>query len=95
MPYAVIEMGGASLQVSQLAPTAKEANQIPNDYKFSFTLEGQKYTLYTHSYLGYGAEQAREGLSKGLVPSGGEVKDPCLYQGYSRYGPAVTHACVC
>ena len=86
VPYAVVEMGGASLQVSQLAPSAKEASEIPNDYKFSFVLEGKTYTLYTHSYLGFGAEQAREGLSKALVPAaaGGELKDPCLYRGFSR-----------
>jgi len=67
LPYAVIEMGGASSQVSQIAPSEKEAKAIPEDYRFSFTIEGETYTLYTHSYLGYGAEQAREGLNKLLL----------------------------
>ena len=67
LPYAVIEMGGASAQVSQIAPTAKDAAEIPEEFKFSFTIEGEAYTLYTHSYLGYGAEQAREGLNKLLL----------------------------
>lgn len=59
-PYAVIEMGGASAQVSQLAPSVEEANKIPSDYRFSFNIEGEEFHLYTHSYLGYGAEQAKE-----------------------------------
>lgn len=67
LPYAVVEMGGASAQVSQIAPTEKDAQAIPEDYRFSFTIEGESYTLYTHSYLGYGAEQAREGLNKLLL----------------------------
>ena len=67
LPYAVIEMGGASAQVSQVAPSEKEAKAIPEDYRFSFTIEGESFTLYTHSYLGFGAEQAREGLNKLLV----------------------------
>jgi Golgi nucleoside diphosphatase len=39
-PYAVVEMGGASSQVSQLAPSQKEADEIPSKYRFSFTIEG-------------------------------------------------------
>ena len=67
LPYAVIEMGGASAQVSQIAPTENDAKLIPDDYRFSFTIEGEAFTLYTHSYLGFGAEQAREGLNKLLL----------------------------
>ena len=32
-PYAVVEMGGASSQVSQLAPTAKDADAIPPEFR--------------------------------------------------------------
>ena len=52
IPYAVIEMGGASAQVTQLAPSQREIEEIPSDFRYSFSLEGQSYTLYTHSYLG-------------------------------------------
>jgi len=87
-PYAVVEMGGASAQVSQMAPTLKDALQIPPEYKFSFTIEKETYHLYTHSYLGYGAEQARELLNKALLLafSGSEkvVSDPCLNKGFER-----------
>ena len=39
-PYAVVEMGGASSQVSQAAPTQADADAIPEEYKFSFDIEG-------------------------------------------------------
>mmetsp|Transcript_27844 Transcript_27844/g.26676 ORF Transcript_27844/g.26676 Transcript_27844/m.26676 type:complete len:528 (-) Transcript_27844:358-1941(-) len=87
-PYAVVEMGGASSQVSQLAPSQKEADEIPSKYRFSFTIEGETFNLYTHSYLGYGAEQAREALNKNLLTESAitskKVSDPCLYSGYKR-----------
>jgi len=85
-PYAVIEMGGASAQVSQLAPTQAEAALIPPKYQFTFTIEGAKYELYTHSYLGFGAEQAREGLNRVITkksPDLAVVEDPCLQKGQS------------
>ena len=92
-PYAVVEMGGASSQVSQIAPNAAAAAAIPERYRFTFTIEKDTYMLYTHSYLGYGAEQGREKLNKALVASAAAastatapapVKDPCLYSGYTR-----------
>ncbi len=88
-PYAVIEMGGASAQVSQLAPSEIEARLIPQEYRFSFSVEGEDYHLYTHSYLGYGGEQARIQFSKILTLP--DIKqqqssDPCLNSGH----PAAT-----
>lgn len=66
--------------------TPDELESIPPDGKFSISLAGQTYLLYTHSYLGYGGEQARETLSKSLQPDSaeGSIADPCLNMGYSR-----------
>jgi len=86
-PYAVIEMGGASAQVSQLASSPAEIAQIPPENRFAFDIEGKLYTLYTHSYLGYGAEQARESLNRALIASlasGNVINDPCLNPGFDR-----------
>ena len=66
-PYAVVEMGGASTQVTQIAPNAKIAQSIPNTFKFSFKIGQETYVLYTQSYLGYGGEQAREAVNKAIV----------------------------
>jgi Golgi nucleoside diphosphatase len=89
LPYAVVEMGGASSQVSQIAPSKKEAEAIPAAYRFSFTIEGDEFDLYTHSYLGFGAEQAREALNKQLltaaVTAAKTVDDPCLNTGKDNF----------
>ena len=79
-------MGGASLQVSQQAQTKEEIASVPPEHLFKFTIEKDEYTLYVHSYLGYGAEQAREKLNTMLSfnANGNEVVDPCLNTGYSR-----------
>jgi len=91
LPYMVIEMGGASAQVSQMAPTKDDADEIPIENRFVFSVDGEMIILYTHSYLGYGAEQGREGLNKALLQSSAKgkdgnitIKDPCLYVGYNR-----------
>ena len=85
-PYAVIEMGGASAQVTHKAPKVVDENALPADYRFSFTIGGERHTLYSHSYLGFGGEQAREALNKRLKETmqGGIVKDPCINSGYTR-----------
>jgi len=83
-PYAVIEMGGASAQVSQLAPSVEEAQKIPQEYRFSFTIEGDEYHLYTHSYLGFGAEQAKEQFSRVIKKDPvAAVADPCKHIGFT------------
>lgn len=86
-PYVVVEMGGASSQVSQLAPPSYNS-LIPKDYKFSFDIEGESYTLYTYSYLGFGADAARETVNKILKNAAKDdsVSDPCLFKGYKRDG---------
>jgi len=98
-PYAVVEMGGASAQVTQAARTKEEIAQIPAKYRFDFSIEGDNYVLYTNSYLGYGAEAARDSLNKyylansksrevKAVPEAGSsgitIKDTCLNSGYRR-----------
>lgn len=86
-PFAVVEMGGASSQVSQVAPSKVEAEKIPPNYRFSFTIEDETFHLYTHSYLGFGAEQARVQLNKILTrPNINNIEDPCLNHGYFRSG---------
>jgi len=87
LPYAVVEMGGASSQVSQVAPSKAEADLIPSEYKYSFNIEEDEFNLYTYSYLGFGAEQGREGINKQLSTaqvSKTDLVDPCLYRGYKR-----------
>ena len=49
---------------------------------------GERFNLYTHSYLGFGAERARESLNQNLLKeasSSSNIKDPCLNKGFSRF----------
>jgi hypothetical protein len=50
-----------------MAPTAADAASIPPEYRFTFNIEGDEYKLYTHSYLGFGAEVARETFNAQLI----------------------------
>ena len=54
---------------------------------------GEKFTLYTHSYLGFGAERARESLNELLLTEKAlkdkEVQDPCLNQGEPLFSSSI------
>ena len=61
-----------------------QIKDIPDEDKYTFIIFGAKYTLYAHSYLGFGGEQAREKVSRSLENKDGIIKDPCLNKGYNR-----------
>ena len=73
-----IEMGGASSQV-----TVELKGAAAQESADTYTLEvaGHKYVLYTHSYLGFGQEQARSRYNSLLT--GPEREDPCFNKGYN------------
>ena len=79
-------MGGASAQVSQAAITEEQKRQIPEENKWVLELGAESYTLFTHSFLGYGAEQARAQVNEQVVSKQkeGTIKDPCLNGGWAR-----------
>ena len=70
-----VEMGGASSQVTFLSP---DRNAVK---AYKLRVAGETYPLYTHSYLGYGQEEARKKVNEGL--RGAEV-DPCMPRGYTK-----------
>lgn len=89
--YAVVEMGGASTQVTQIASTYAEQKSIEAGFSFEFTIQGEPFVLYAHSYLGYGGDQARVAFNDYLttkrssVPEpSSQLMDPCLNSGYMR-----------
>ncbi|CAJ1428114.1 unnamed protein product [Effrenium voratum] len=78
----VIEMGGGSTQVSfELQPGEKD-NAADNDYFEFRTAMGQVYSLYAHSYLGFGQDYAQSKLQDCM--SDEARSDPCYPRGYSR-----------
>ncbi|KAI9226182.1 MAG: nucleoside phosphatase GDA1/CD39 [Piptocephalis tieghemiana] len=81
---AAIAMGGASTQITFAAPSA-----VPAAYATTLELGGSKTSLYTHSYLGYGATEVRAKYIDTLLGAGGNsssVRDPCGLEGNSVKG---------
>jgi len=99
---AVFDLGGGSTQIvfEPTFPQAK-AGGMPEtlaegDHKYALKFGGREFTLYQHSYLGYGLMAARENLHKIVVqnmhdnhPSSRTwleqpVYNPCIVPGMSR-----------
>ena len=97
-PYTVVEMGGASSQVTQRVPlddiNRHMDKSVRDEHYYTMTIEKEQYHLYTFSYLGYGAEQSREKLNTMLqnneiiestTPAADSIiHDPCLNNGFLR-----------
>lgn len=60
---AVMDLGGASTQIV-FEPTFpdKESKLAEGDHKYELSFGGKDYTLYQHSYLGYGLMRARRSV---------------------------------
>ena len=74
----LLEMGGASAQITFLPEGDPLANMFP------VTLNGVDYKLYAHSYLAYGQNYSQEWQVEYLLQTqggGSTVNHPCLFQG--------------
>ncbi|XP_004580077.3 ectonucleoside triphosphate diphosphohydrolase 1 isoform X1 [Ochotona princeps] len=82
--YGALDLGGASTQIT-FVPPKMEPVESP-DNSLQFRLYGQDYTIYTHSFLCYGKDQALwQKLAKDIEDtSNGVLKDPCFHFGYER-----------
>ncbi|KAH0623853.1 hypothetical protein JD844_007022 [Phrynosoma platyrhinos] len=78
-----LDLGGASTQIT-FVPDQKKIES--SEYMVNFYLYGKNYTVYTHSFLCYGKDQALrlKMLNDVLHSSTGTVQDPCFQQGYER-----------
>ncbi|KAF2838146.1 hypothetical protein M501DRAFT_1005008 [Patellaria atrata CBS 101060] len=98
---AVFDLGGGSTQIV-FEPTFKDAKGggmpqklAEGDHKYSLSFGGREFTLYQHSYLGYGLMEARSHLHKEIIqnlytqdPSGAwksrPISNPCIAPGMSK-----------
>lgn len=99
---AVFDLGGGSTQIV-FQPTFKQAadggmpEQLQEgDHKYQLTFGGRDFTLYQHSYLGYGLMEARNTLHRVVVQGMHEnhpdsqswlnrpISNPCLAPGMTR-----------
>lgn len=86
--YGFLDMGGASAQIA-FAPNATEAAKHSNDLKLvrMRKLDGSsvEYKVFTSTWLGYGANKARERFIEKLADeyetNVREIPDPCLPKG--------------
>jgi len=99
---AVFDLGGGSTQIvfEPTFPLAKDGGMpeqlAEGDHKYKLSFGGRDFTLYQHSYLGYGLMAARETLHKLVVQNMHEnnpdskqwlkepVLNPCIVPGMSR-----------
>ncbi|KAF2103932.1 nucleoside phosphatase GDA1/CD39 [Rhizodiscina lignyota] len=99
---AVFDLGGGSTQIV-FEPTFKGApdggmpeKMEEGDHKYELKFGGREFTLYQHSYLGYGLMSARENLHRLVIDNlhqqhgedrswlSKEVMNPCIAPGMSR-----------
>ena len=85
--YGFLDMGGASAQIA-FAPNATEAEKHANDLKLlrlrKVNGEPLEYGVFTTTWLGFGANEARRRYVEHLIeasPEEHEVPDPCLPKG--------------
>ncbi|KAH7089187.1 nucleoside phosphatase family-domain-containing protein [Paraphoma chrysanthemicola] len=84
--YGFLDMGGASAQIA-FAPNATEAEKHANDLTLLRlrTIDGTslEYKVFVTTWLGFGANQARQRYVKALMDSTSskELPDPCLPAG--------------
>lgn len=78
---AVFDLGGGSTQIV-FQPTFKQAadggmpeEMHEGDHKYLLDFGGRKFSLYQHSYLGYGLKEARNNLHR-LVVEGAHDSNP-------------------
>ncbi|KAF8310301.1 hypothetical protein DL93DRAFT_2126493 [Clavulina sp. PMI_390] len=74
--YAVLDLGGASTQIvfePTFGPQAKD-KFAEGEHKYALKFGGKDFTLYQHSYLGYGLMKARQSVHS-LVEYMGDLSD--------------------
>ncbi|NXP65885.1 ENTP5 diphosphohydrolase, partial [Chloropsis cyanopogon] len=55
----ILDLGGASTQITFLPRFEETLKETPGDFLTSFEMFNSTYQLYTHSYLGFGLKAAR------------------------------------
>eukprot|EP01012_Entosiphon_sulcatum_P044202 TRINITY_DN5878_c0_g1_i1.p1 TRINITY_DN5878_c0_g1~~TRINITY_DN5878_c0_g1_i1.p1 ORF type:complete len:449 (+),score=64.42 TRINITY_DN5878_c0_g1_i1:108-1454(+) len=77
-PYGAIDLGGASMQITF------QTDEPPLSSYFDLRINKRRFQLYTHSYLNYGADRARDRYNTAIQNQTGSVTwNPCMFQGYS------------
>lgn len=89
---ATFDLGGASTQIVFEPKFPVESEQmLPGDHLYELNYGNTKYTLYQHSYLGYGLNEARKLIKSEMIRiweeeamDTGRVYHPCLPENYTE-----------
>ena len=101
---AVFDLGGGSTQIVFEPNYKKPGGGMPEklaegDHKYELSFGGRDFTLYQHSYLGYGLMSARENLHREVIEALHEkngadttwldksIPNPCIAPGRTREVP--------
>ncbi|KAI0260225.1 nucleoside phosphatase GDA1/CD39 [Gloeopeniophorella convolvens] len=95
VPYAVLDLGGASTQIvfEPVFDSARpDAALQEGEHKYELKFGGKQHVLYQHSYLGYGLMRARKSVHRLVdfmasirtTAPGAEIANPCLARGTRR-----------
>ncbi|XP_013361605.1 PREDICTED: ectonucleoside triphosphate diphosphohydrolase 1 isoform X3 [Chinchilla lanigera] len=81
--FGAMDLGGASTQITFVPKS--HIIESPGSF-LQFRLYGDNYSVYTHSFLCYGQNEAlQQKLAKDIqVSSNGILKDPCFHLGYEK-----------
>jgi guanosine-diphosphatase len=99
---AVFDLGGGSTQIvfQPTFPDAKNGGlpeqMAEGDHRYALSFGGREFTLYQHSYLGYGLMEARDNLNRIVIDGmyenspeskawlGKPISNPCFAPGMSK-----------
>jgi guanosine-diphosphatase len=92
VPYAVLDLGGASTQIVFEPVFGSDVALQDGDHKYELSFGGKERVLYQHSYLGYGLMRARKRVHRLVnflasfrtTDNGAELANPCLARGTRR-----------
>lgn len=78
--FGALDLGGASTQITFIPEVS------PTVDNFTLIMEKTQYDLFSKSYLGYGADQARYTYNQSLVEGSSEglIDNPCLNIGFNE-----------
>ncbi|MFM0515170.1 hypothetical protein [Paraburkholderia sp. RL17-373-BIF-A] len=76
-PYGIIEVGGASAQVTYVGKDKGDASVVTK------TINGIVYPVFSISYLGLGQNSARASMIESSAAGGGTDNNTCYTSGYS------------
>lgn len=84
---AVFDLGGGSTQIV-FEPVWKDPSRVlaDGDHKYQLSFGGLDFTLYQHSYLGYGLNEVRQKINSAIAlsnpdPWAANLSNPCLPPG--------------